>query len=185
MTEAFESRISSKSPGCFRTRPRSAGCCCPISLHHGTAPFHSVATLGGSWTPTPAGPGQDCALGKPSRQIYGRDGGRGTCSDIYNRPALFYGWGSANSLPRSPSAPVLPALPPPLFSFSISSEIFHRFKGNKVSSEGNANSLPGLRALKSNAVRLMGCWGRPPAQVPFRSHHAAGSTSSPSEWQFH
>lgn len=79
-----------------------------------------------------------------------------------------------------PPPPTPTAAPSPL-SFSISSEIFHHFKGNKISSVGNANSLPGLRALKLYAVLLMGCWGRPLVQVPFRSHHAAGSASSPFE----
>lgn len=107
----------------------------------------------------------------PSPQIYGR----GTCSDIYNHPFLFYGRGSANSHPPpTPGAPSAAPSPFPLKYFIIS-------RGIKFPARGNANSLPGPWALKLYAVRLMGCRDRPLVQVPFRSHHAAGSTISPFE----
>lgn len=106
----------------------------------------------------------------PGWQIYSR----GTCSDIYNHPFLFYGSGTANSPPSIHTAPFTAPSPFPPKYFIIS-------RGIKFPARGNAKSFPGPRALKLYAVRLMGCRDRPLVQVPFRSHHEAGSTISPSE----
>lgn len=113
---ALEAFRSSTSPKPTTTTPRLSqafGLCNPLS-HEGACP--APALPGGFLIPSPTvGTPRACAPpGMPSQQIYSR----GTCSDIYNHPFLFYGSGTANCPPPS----TLPPSPPlPHFLQNISS----------------------------------------------------------------